>query len=931
MTKPNPRQQQLDANERKRALAAKLISGFAAKSPQSPKVVVCKNGQESSLPEAATTSSLAASVKEELHVRFTHRRAEDSQPVRVGRGVERLAHRLLEVGKNKRTEFVLLWPGSLRSLALAHAAATMSTWHDGDKRGRRTLIYPAKANFLHGLNHLLVDRAEVASLAASLYEPPRGSNPNVKVSLPDKDAFMTSLNSVKEVGGVAVHPTVAELLPHFYSDRTFVAWTPCDGDLLRNVKARLGDKDHTRSLNDGAIRRLGAPDDAPDALFALGWRTDQADIELALRRLKRHGAPEAVLLDLTRAMRKGNPRWKANAIKFLESIDVVWPEDAPGLCIVSDEPNVRSQIFRELNKRASKGGATAAKLLKGGLPLVGAPCGASREGLLSNGSLEQTHPEPRSIRVAFTDTEASEVIGLFDRLCNSLKNENWQKPLAEASAYLLRLASLPSSTRVLSQWLDQAGVPMGAREAYTWPTYRSRLAKLHTDPEFPERVRLDRLLRRADRLWVDYENGTPFARQLAELIEEHTRGTEKCCVVFTRPTARVLAERYFESYDGYPEGAGFEVLSDCVRFVTSNTLSLELGARGAETVVFAGLDEESLRLLVTDSRISSQAYVLLTRRNAAYLKSTLKAIANSSDFTSLLPRVGPLLSQLPDFPELDERVLMSREDFVLPTFSFEQALAASVEEHADRDPNAWELVLENGQTVRRSPGSHAYTYDPLWSHTQTRGYRRVEVSDLTEGQRLFVMSAELRELTETALKNAGVPISNDKKFEEALRSYHQRVLACVVDAKIGSNLTDKARALRVSMLEQKDCPKNLPEEGTVRSWLDVERLLGLDFERSKPSAPRHEAHFRAFAHALGMTDIEAIYFWKAVIQPLRGTRRADGRRVSDVYADMLLEPESMVVHRRLKPAVVNSLFSRAKENVYTIEAIKKPKEDLSDD
>jgi hypothetical protein len=67
-----------------------------------------------------------------------------------------------------------------------------------------------------------------------------------------------------------------------------------------------------------------------------------------------------------------------------------------------------------------------------------------------------------------------------------------------------------------------------------------------------------------------------------------------------------------------------------------------------------------------------------------------------------------------------------------------------------------------------------------------------------------------------------------------------------------------------------------------------------------------------------------VYFWKAVIQPLRGTRRADGRRVSDVYTELLLESESVVVHRRLNQAVVQDLFARAKENVHVIEAIRKP-------
>jgi hypothetical protein len=101
-------------------------------------------------------------------------------------------------------------------------------------------------------------------------------------------------------------------------------------------------------------------------------------------------------------------------------------------------------------------------------------------------------------------------------------------------------------------------------------------------------------------------------------------------------------------------------------------------------------------------------------------------------------------------------------------------------------------------------------------------------------------------------------------------------------------------------------------------------LVELNFDELTSHAPRNVDHFKAFAQVMGLTDLDFFYFWKAVIQPLRGTRRADGRRISDAYTDLLLEPESAVVHSRMKPQVVEYLFARAEENVYTIEAIKRP-------
>jgi len=122
----------------------------------------------------------------------------------------------------------------------------------------------------------------------------------------------------------------------------------------------------------------------------------------------------------------------------------------------------------------------------------------------------------------------------------------------------------------------------------------------------------------------------------------------------------------------------------------------------------------------------------------------------------------------------------------------------------------------------------------------------------------------------------------------------------------------------------------MPAEARVKSWMDVEKFRGRPFDESRPGAPRHEAHFKVFAEVIGLDTFEAVYFWRAVIQPLRGVRRADGRRLSDVYTDLLLDPESAIVHKRLKHAAVQALFARAKESVHVVEAIRKPDREPSD-
>lgn len=917
-------EQQREARERQRQNIPKLFKVGAKPACPAPQAApAAPTPVEASPPVHAGAVEpgrpRAASIGFHLYRDF------DSAPIKVSTTIEQLAGQLLSIPPGK-VEVAVLWPGSLRSLACAHAVATISRWHTGDKRGVRTLVYPARANIFQDLNRALIDRIALAKLFAELFEPGRGEppNPRVTVECQEKDSFFTSLRSVRSNDGAELQPAIGEVLPHYFADQNFVAWKSCAGDLLKNLKTRLGDTHRTKALNTGAIAQLSEPGYAPDALFALGWRTSTEDIERALKSLKKLGAPNAIVVDVTLQVRKNNPKWLRSTVKFLEMVAEVWRTARPGICVVTDEPHVRGQLLQELTRRAGKGSEIAAQLNHAGLRLRGLPCATSRQWFMAADATEPLTPQAREILVRFTDSEAAVLISQVDALKTAVASDHsWQDALSDVSRFLSRLASLPSSTRVLVNWLEQAGVPMAVRESYTWPSYRAKLHRLLNAPDFPEKTRLERIMGKCDALWAAYENGTPFARQLADLIEKHTRGTEKCCVVFTKPTAKRLAERYFETYDGYPEGAGFEVLRDCVRMVVSGSLDTELGARGPETLIFAGLDDESIRTLILDDRVSARAHLLLTKRNACYLKSTLRAIDELPEFAAFGTRVKPLLKQLPDFADQGERRPFTREGYVLPTFSFEVGLSAASAEGDHHDPDAWELVLDDGRTIARSPTATVYIHDPSFGYTETRGFSGVPVNSLQEGQRLFVMSAELRELTEASLQDAGIDISHDKQFEASIRQYHTRVLRGIADTLPPGNLSEQARQLRLRILGLPGV-KSLPAESSIKNWLNVSSLAAANFDELTSQAPRQAEHFKAFAKAIGFSDMEAVYFWKAVIQPLRGARRADGRRISDAYSDMLMEPESAVVHKRMKPEVVAYLFSRAEDNVYTIEAIKKP-------
>jgi hypothetical protein len=176
------------------------------------------------------------------------------------------------------------------------------------------------------------------------------------------------------------------------------------------------------------------------------------------------------------------------------------------------------------------------------------------------------------------------------------------------------------------------------------------------------------------------------------------------------------------------------------------------------------------------------------------------------------------------------------------------------------------------------------------------------------------------------LKEAGVPIEHDRSFEGALREYHQTVINNLNNRYPGRSEAEQVRKLRAAIFEKHpEIEADFPGEQAVRYWINLGDSSGTPFERLKPQAPMKEAHFNAFAEALGFMQLQAAYHWQRVIMAIRNARRLDGRHVSDLYAYMLLQPESIMVHGKVPQKTLKVLFQKARENTLVVEGVTKPK------
>lgn len=919
MASPTRLENQEQARERKKKLAERLLS-------RRPKAAIEKAAAppEVSTPPQPSISTLPEMTKETFgQAMVSVYRDDEAAPSTPSPGLVALVDLYLDAAKRKTKHIALVWPAVPKSLAIVHVLATLERWTTGDKRGVRGLAFPVKTNAFYPLNHLHLDRDALIVHARKLLEEPFEENAFLTRKMPEKDGFIFSIASIKLEAGEVFNPTMSELIPHFFAGEGFKKWESCSNHLLEHISAKLARRRHKKALR-ANCDVIGSPKTAPDALFAIDTRMSKQERQMALRALKKEGIPEVILVDATRRIRLVTRGWAKLIGRVCGEIDEVFGTDPPGVLVVTDDPHAAFQLRHEIAELNTKHAHNPTRIHERDYWITGVCSGTKEDGLLPAGIANLEVPAPREFDLEIVDTEAARVINRLYRIVSRLPNGRASgQPVLDAASYLSRLAALPCGVSDLVEWLTQSDVSERARRIYSWATYHAELSEFERGSDVGvEHANILECLAAGTRLYENYNTATPLALRLAKLVQHSAESRRhRTVIVFTSAIYRRLAERFLSQFD-FSDGVKFEHFSDRVIFASSSQLEEHLTQLDGAQLVFVGLDDEGLRLTMTDNRVPKHTVVLMTQRAGQYLRSMLKPLVEKfPEFKVLKPRMESFLRQLSALPD-DQTIFL--DDFVLPTFRTE--LTSDIcTTNGSMDPDAWKIVLENDITLYWKPNHKVYLYDPASCDATDRGFRPCEVGSLQSGDKLFVMSADLRELVESVLKDAGVPIEHDKSFEGALRDYHENVTKSLNRSFLAKNLAEQVRQLRMAILKGNEkLAEDFPAEQSVRYWVSLGDSPDTPFEQLKPRAPMREAHFSAFAEVLGFNTLQTAYYWQRVIMAIRNARRLDGRHVSDLYAYMLLQPEAAMLHSKISRQTLKILFQKARESIVTIESVAPP-------
>ena len=915
----------LEAENKRREARAKLVTPGPAPRPKPPTGTATPPRQPT-LTAVARGPDPPAVIPRTREALIPLYKDDSMQPSEPSSALVALADLYLHAAQHRSRHIAMVWPSSLKTLTIVHALATLARWREGDKQGIRGLLFPVKTNAFYRLNHLHYDRQSLLRIASELAEI--NDNPKVTRPMRDKDAFLFSLadSNLPQVSEETFNPTIGELLPLFITAPDSINWKACDSRLLALTRAKLNKRAHARALQMNCSV-IGDPRTAPDALFALDGRMKEDELHQACRELAKLGQPEVALVQATRAVRFEAPGWKGRLARFCLMLEDAFQGAPPGVVVVTDDVYAADRLKDELWKKNQKRDPQHCWQTPHEFSILGVPSTMGAEGLLPAGVNEVTHPAPREFDVSIVDADTAKVANKLVRIANAAPGgRDAAKPLIEVASFLSRLAVLPCGTRHMSEYLAGPDVSTRTRAAFDWPSHVGAVREFERSVGVGDsRSALLDCLNRGSKLFESYYAATPFAHKLAALVANVAVGKRSVAIVFTKALYRRLAEHFLAEYDQYPPGVTYEDLHERVCLLPATALEGRLdGLRGAE-LVFAGLNEDCLRLLLKDDRVPAHSVLLLTQRAAQFLRATLKRIAEKMpEFKSYKPRMESILRQLNDLPE--DASVLSSGDYVLPTFRVELSSEVSAHEH-DLDPDLWLIRFDSGVTQYRRETSDVYAYDPASHHATDVGFKICQVRSLEVGDKVFIMSAELREMVEQALLDAGVPIQSDKTFESALRSYHEQVQKRLTQRFPQPTLMGKVHAIREKMLAlDAHLETKLPTVHAMRHWIDLGCSPGTPFEELRPQAPLREEVFKAFAHVLGFSPLEAAYQWQRVIMAVRTSRRLDGRHVSDIYAYMLLQPESAMAHSSIKRQTLDQLFDKARENVARVEYVGPLKE-----
>jgi hypothetical protein len=521
-------------------------------------------------------------------------------------------------------------------------------------------------------------------------------------------------------------------------------------------------------------------------------------------------------------------------------------------------------------------------------------------------------PEQKSLSsfgVAVVDRDASAVAMAFYRLAAEFSGESvpGHDHLLEACRYILRLSNLPAGYRDLTQSTAEGELDAFASNRNAWATVEQALRISSAAGCYGNKLpEVERAIGKAQALVDNWSDATPMALKLQAIVRKYaTASRDGLVAVLPNQRYIKLAHRYLARTLG-PDWSATELR---IEWHTLSTIAKNLTSdRRHRHFVFVGVNRNVLRILLAHPDVPNGTSILISYRQAESTLTTLRGMKNLAELKAYRGRIGLLIQELEKrLSEVPNPLKIERLGELSLTFRFDE----STEVDPGSGQSYYRFELDGGSPTYRSGWVFKYEpdEDPVFSRTPAA---QVKVGDF-----IFDMSDSLRGKVEAALKiNTGGVNSAVHPERALLRLYHQDVQQRGSMFFAATQRAALARQIHAKMVEFDARAHDCRVERIVY-WLDLEE------DEKTPHASKDPTFFKLFCHALSLSDDDALRYWNFVKNARRLNQNL-GRALAAQYAEIIFQPESASIYRRIPTDIIQQLQQDALHCVFRVDRVRAP-------
>lgn len=900
------RADQVKARERQ----AEKAKQFAAKPIGSKEAVERKRQTKviphpiSSVPDSRPIRSWAKVQAGEAALQL-YARSEPQRKIFPQPWTSELVTTLLGAANDGGIHLCLTWPIALNSLAILHGLATIERLFSRDLKGMRTLLFPGTYSSRASLQAVLADRSKLSELYRSLWEVKESNSVNVAHTQSQSMlGALSALNDIHCRDQDIENPSVGEVIPAFIYEADQHEWSSVLHSPLERTLKKVERLAHRKNIRNMVNAEWGDSKTAPAALMVLhhSSRKDVWREALGAPALRGDGMPEVLLLDATEAAERTSYSAVRKIPEFLKYARDNGYQDT-GSVIVTDDPKIFLVLRARLKelKLDQKNHIWAAE--------------GDESILSSNPTLAGLNPNQRSnanFSVGIVDRDASQVALAFQRLAGEAGKEGHpaHSALMAACLYILRLSNMPAGYKDLTADAAENGGQDFSSQRNAWAPIKLTLQSILQNGTLnAKRTEVEQAIFNAEKLIDTWSDSTPMAaRLLAEVKRYALDGKEGLSIVLPNQKYILLAHQFLKrklecEWVTVEGRLGWYTLSSVNKTLTAD--------RNGRHFVFVGVSRGVLRLVLTHPAIPHGTTILIAYKQAEATLTTLLGMKEIDAFKPYRGRMGLLAQELDRrLKEVPNPLVIGKLGDMSMTFRLDDDKQLNM---GKIEQDYYKFELEGGGQAYAS--GWLYRYEP----DEDPFFRRAAASSVKVGEFIFEMSDELRSKLENALQLKSDGLGSVVYPERALlKLYHDDVKRrCELLFGVAKSRAALARGIHIKMIEIDssviDC-----RPGRVYYWL----ALQSDSD-TKPHAAKDGKFFKIFCKALGINDEQALQHWNFI----RNARRLNqnlGRELAARYAEILFQPESAVIYRKVSDAEIKHLQQDALRCVYRVERVIPP-------